>query len=130
MKEARRPGDEAWRARLTPEQYRILREKGTERPFSGALLDNDRPGLYRCAGCGNGLFRSEAKFDSGSGWPSFRRALDGAVLTSVDRSLGMMRLEVLCASCGGHLGHLFDDGPLPEGSRYCINSSALSFEEN
>ena len=122
--------DEEWKALLTAEAYAILRLRGTERPFSSELLNNEAKGLYRCAGCGNALFRSEAKFDSKSGWPSFRRSQEGAVTTESDKSHLMVRTEVLCARCDGHLGHVFDDGPPPEGKRDCITGAALVFEED
>jgi peptide-methionine (R)-S-oxide reductase len=121
--------DAEWRERLTAEQYAVLRRKGTERAFTGAYVDTKTPGVYRCAGCGAELFRSEAKYDSRSGWPSFVEpaSLD-SVVTETDRSHGMLRTEVLCAACGGHLGHVFPDGPGPVGLRYCINSCALALE--
>jgi len=124
-------GDAEWRARLTPEQYRILRQAGTEPPFSGALLDVKDEGEFRCAGCGEPLFESTAKFDSGSGWPSFTAPMDQeAVEERVDESHGMIRTEVRCAKCSGHLGHVFPDGPGPGGLRYCINSAALEFRQS
>lgn len=118
-----------WRERLTPEQYRILREAGTERAFTGKYEKNKAPGQYKCAGCGQILFTSDAKYDSGSGWPSFTApAGQTAVETHRDASHGMIRTEVVCSRCGGHLGHVFPDGPGPGGLRYCINSAALDFE--
>jgi len=120
--------DAEWRATLTPEQYRILREGGTEPAFSGELLDVKDPGEFRCAACGEPLFDSSAKFDSGSGWPSFTEPSERDKVSELtDASHGMTRTEVRCARCDGHLGHVFPDGPGPEGQRYCINSAALSF---
>ncbi|MGQ0680606.1 MAG: peptide-methionine (R)-S-oxide reductase MsrB [Actinomycetota bacterium] len=122
--------EQQWRRDLTAEQYKILREKGTERPFTGALLDNKKSGMYTCGGCGAELFPSDAKFDSGTGWPSFTQPVaDGRVELKPDNSYFMRRTEVLCGACGGHLGHVFNDGPSPTGQRYCINSCSLRFEE-
>jgi len=122
--------DEAhWKEKLTPEQYRILREKGTERPFTGDLLYSKDKGNFTCAACGNTLFSSDTKFDSGTGWPSFEDALPGAVEFHHDDSHGMVRTEVTCAKCGSHLGHVFDDGPGETGKRYCINSVCLKMDK-
>lgn len=116
-----------WKRMLGPQRYAVLREAATERPFTSPLLKEHRRGLFVCAGCANPLFSSAAKFESGTGWPSFWQVLPKAVLTRPDRSLMMERTEVLCARCGGHLGHLFDDGPRPTGLRYCMNGLALNF---
>jgi len=121
--------EDQWRAELGLERFHVLREKGTEPAWSGTLLDVHDPGMFRCAGCEAALFRSDDKFDSGSGWPSFTRAVaEGVVEEHEDRSFGMRRIEITCARCGGHLGHVFPDGPGPTGMRYCINSLSLDFD--
>jgi len=118
--------EEEWRKLLTPEQFRVLRQKGTERAFTGAYWDSHDPAIYACAGCGAPLFSSEAKFESGTGWPSFTQPIaEGRVDAETDTTHGMTRTEVTCARCGGHLGHVFDDGPRPTGQRFCINSASL-----
>ncbi|HEY1707306.1 MAG TPA: peptide-methionine (R)-S-oxide reductase MsrB [Rhizomicrobium sp.] len=120
--------DAEWRQALSPDQYQVLRCSATERPGTSPLLDEHREGTFFCAGCGEPLFESNTKYESGSGWPSFYAAKDGAVATEEDRSLGMTRTEALCAKCGGHLGHVFPDGPRPTGLRYCMNGLSLKFE--
>lgn len=122
--------DAEWRAELAPDQYRVLREHGTERPGTSPLNREKRVGVFDCAGCGTPVYTSETKYESGSGWPSFFAPIAGAVATTTDRSLGMTRTEVHCATCGGHLGHVFDDGPRPTGQRHCINGVALDFKPN
>lgn len=121
--------EEEWKKNLTPEQYKVLREKGTEAPFSGKLLHADKDGTYKCTACGNPLFSSDAKFDSGTGWPSFDEAIPGAVKQIPDNVHGMSRTEIVCSRCGSHLGHVFDDGPTKTGKRYCLNSVCLDLDE-
>lgn len=121
--------EEEWQKELTPEQYYVLRQKGTERPFTGKFLNNKEKGVYVCAACGNELFSSTTKYDTHCGWPSFFDSLDSArIKTKRDTSHGMERIEIMCAKCGGHLGHVFDDGPQPTGQRYCVNSLSLDFK--
>lgn len=122
--------EEEWKEELTPEQYHVLREKGTERPYTGDYYKTKRPGVYRCAACGNELFSSETKYESGTGWPSFWAPIDPEkVETETDSSFGMRRTEVVCSRCGSHLGHVFEDGPQPTGLRFCINSVSLELDE-
>jgi peptide-methionine (R)-S-oxide reductase len=122
--------DEEWKKELTPEQFYILRQKGTERPFTGKLLNHKEDGLYTCAACGNELFKSDQKFDSHCGWPSFDDQIEGAINTHRDTSHGMIRTEITCARCDGHLGHIFDDGPTETGLRYCVNSISIGFKKD
>lgn len=129
MSDPRQKSDAEWQAELTPEQYRILRQKGTERAFTGGYYNEKAPGTYLCAGCGQALFSSDTKYDSGSGWPSFWQPMqEGAVTEHTDKAHGMTRTEIVCSACGGHLGHVFPDGPRPTGLRYCINSASLKLK--
>ena len=128
MTDNQRATDEDWREKLTPEQFHVLREHGTERAGTSPLNREKREGTFRCAGCGQNLFTADTKFESGTGWPSFFKPIEGAVETTTDRTYGMTRVEVHCAKCGGHLGHVFPDGPKPTGERYCMNGVALAFE--
>jgi len=121
--------EEEWKQKLTPKQFAVLREKGTDAPFTGALLHEERTGMFTCAACGQVLFASDTKFDSGSGWPSFDKAIPGSTKLIEDSSHGMRRTEVVCSNCGSHLGHLFNDGPTSTGNRFCINDTSLQFSE-
>lgn len=131
MKEKLNKSEEDWRKELTQEQFRILREKGTERAFTGEYYKNDEAGIYLCAGCGQELFNSETKYESGSGWPSYWKPVEqDAIELHEDKTFGMSRTEVTCSNCGGHLGHVFPDGPKPTGLRFCINSASLKFNKS
>ena len=130
MKDKKEISEEKWKDILTQEQFRILREKGTEPPFSGIFNTHFEDGTYFCAGCNAPLFKSETKFNSGCGWPSFDASIKGSIKYSVDKSLGMIRTEILCNSCNGHLGHVFNDGPTDTGTRYCVNSLSLDFKKS
>jgi peptide-methionine (R)-S-oxide reductase len=121
--------EEEWKSELTEQEYYVIRQKGTERAGTGDLLDNKKEGVYTCGACGNELYSSETKFNSGTGWPSFYDCIEGAVKEDSDEGFGMVRTEILCAECGGHLGHVFDDGPEPTGLRHCVNSVSLDFKE-
>ena len=121
--------DKDWKEELSPEQYHVLREKGTERPFTGTYNMHFEDGNYQCAACDSKLFDSTSKFDSGCGWPSFDESIEGAIEYKRDKTLGMIRTEILCANCGGHIGHVFDDGPTETGQRYCVNSLSIDFKE-
>ena len=130
MSDKKKVTEEKWKKELTPEQYNVLRLKGTERPFTGKYWDHEKKGIYTCAGCGTVLFDSDEKFDAGCGWPSFSSPIEESnIEEKADKSQGMIRTEVLCKNCGGHLGHVFDDGPKPTGLRYCINSGSIDFEK-